>query len=63
MLFFTKRFVLLLYFQGMNKIIYLHLSTLLGAIFPFGGIIFPYICWRVQAQSGDEDDGIDIQKY
>lgn len=47
----------------MNKIIYLHLSTLLGAIFPFGGIIFPYICWRVQAQSGDEDDGIDIQKY
>jgi len=39
----------------MNKVFYLHLSTLLGAIFPFGNIIFPYISWKVQTRSGDEE--------
>lgn len=47
----------------MNKVFYLHLSTLLGAIFLFGSIIFPYISWKVQTRTGDEKDNQNLKRH
>ena len=61
MLFFAKRFVLLLYFKSIRLFIFKHS---LGCNISFWGYNFSiYICWRVQAQSGDEKVIQELRKY
>ena len=55
-------FRLILNCRNMNKIFYLHLSTVLGAVFPLGSIIFPYISWKAQARLGDKDVNETLRK-